>query len=119
VMADDATGIHDRFTTLGARNAMLGLGLACLIVLTGWLLFREAAVAGRVPRLLIFAGLAALVLAVGVRLVAAASALGADLDATTRAVAVAGEQGLDFGGWVLVASGLAVLLSEPREPRVV
>jgi hypothetical protein len=117
VMADDATGLHDRLATFGAGEALLGLALACVLAVTGWLLLREAALARRVPRLLIFVGLAALALAVGVRLVAAASAVGAGLDTTTRALGVAGEQGLDFGGWVLVAAGLFVLVGPRRETR--
>ena len=117
VMADDATGLHDRLD-LSARKAMLGLAFACLLALTAWLLLREAALATRAPRVLLVLGLAALASAVAVRVIEEASAVGAGLDATEKALGVAAEQGLDFAGWVLVATGLYALLAERKEDEL-
>lgn len=117
VMADDATGLHDRLD-LSARKAMLGLAFVCLLALTAWLLLREAVLASRAPRVLLVVGLSALASAVLVRIIEEASQVGTTLDATTRVFGVAAEQGLDFGGWVLVATGLYALLAEStEEPR--
>jgi hypothetical protein len=59
VMADDATGLHDRLD-LSAKKAMLGLAFVCLLALTVFLLLREAVLAGRAPRVLLVVGLSAL-----------------------------------------------------------
>jgi hypothetical protein len=116
VMVDDATGFHDRSeNSLSANEAVLGLAIVCLLALTAWLLLREAALASPATRLLLVVGLSALASAVVVRLIAAASGVGASLDTTTKALGVACEQGLDFGGWVLVATGLLALLAREGE----
>ena len=113
VMVDDATGFHDRLgVSLDVDAAVLGLGT--VLTVAAWLLLREAAVARRGPRLLLVVGLSALASAVVVRLVAA-TGVGADLGATTKALGVACEQGLDFGGWVLLAMGLFALLAEESD----
>lgn len=117
VMVDDATGFHDRLGASAAVNEAV-LGFAIVLALTAWLLLREAALAGRAPRLLLVVGLSALVSAVLVRFVEGATAVAAGLDATPKALGIACEQGLDFGGWVLVAFGLFALLADERDrPR--
>lgn len=116
VMFDDATGIHDRLRdTPRAGDVALGVAVVCVLGLTLVLLCAEAARATVAPRQLLAVGLVALVAAVAVRVIAAVSGVGATLHTAERALGVVGEQGLDFGGWLLVACGLlGVLVAESQ-----
>jgi hypothetical protein len=116
VMIDDATGLHDRLGSAPRRDqVLLALAIACALALTAWLLGQEAVLAARAPRLLLVVGVSVLVAAVLVRLIGAASGVGANLHGTPKALGIACEQGLDFGGWVLVALGLlAIVAGEDR-----
>jgi hypothetical protein len=110
--ADDATGVHDRIRDL-PRTVELGAAaaFALLLGLVLVLLLLEARQAPPVARWLLGAGLVALGLAVVVRVVGAAGNVGHGIGDTKKAFGVAAEQGLDLGGWILVASGLAASLA--------
>jgi len=115
---DDATGLHDRIRDL-PRNSELAAAMtfALLLGLALVLLVREARGAPRAARRLIVAGLFALGLAVAVRIVGAAADVGRGIGETKKALGVAAEQGLDLGGWLLVAAGLAsAVLGEAYSP---
>ena len=115
---DDATGLHDRIRDL-PRTAELAaaLAFALLLGLVLVLLTLEARHAPATARRLLAAGLVALGLAVAVRIVGAAANVGHGIGETKKAVGVAAEQGLDLGGWFLVAAGLAsALVAEAYSP---
>ena len=115
---DDATGLHDRIRDL-PRTAELAaaVAFALLLGLVLVLLTLEARHAPAAARRLLAAGLVALGLAVAVRIVGAAANVGQGIGETKKAVGVAAEQGLDLGGWFLVAAGLAsALVAEAYSP---
>lgn len=115
---DDATGLHDRIRSL-PRSFELAVAVAFALLL-GFvlgLLMVEARQAPAAARRLLVAGLLALGLAVAVRIVGAAADVGRGMGETKKALGVAAEQGLDLGGWFLVAAGLAsALLAEVYSP---
>ncbi len=61
---------------------------------------------------MIRAGLIALAAAVATRAVGAAFTLEGTFNSTLRPFAVAGEQGLDLAGWILVTAGYAAILRD-------
>ena len=129
---DDATGAHDRLREFrvsalpGPPRTAEAVALAAFVLLLAIvfvLLWAESerAPAGARPMMLV--GLLALTVAVGTRLVGAVFGRHETYSDVVRAVGVAVEQGLDLGGWILVASGYALSvrdsgpLSLPRRFR--
>jgi hypothetical protein len=114
---DDATGVHDRLHELrvasllgppaAAAAAALG-AFALLLALVFVLLWAETGQAQAGARWMIRAGLLALAAAVATRVVGATFTLVGTFSTALRAFAVAGGQGLDLAGWILVAAGYAV-----------
>jgi hypothetical protein len=112
---DDATGLHDRIRDLPRTPALAAaVGFALLLGLVLVLLTVEARQAPSAARRLLAAGLLALGVAVLVRVVGAAADVGRGIGETKKALGVAAEQGLDLGGWFLVAAGLAASLARPE-----
>ena len=114
---DDATGAHDwmrgfRMSSLPGPPRTAGavaLGaFALLLAIVFVLLWGES---GRAPvraKAMVRAGLVALAFAVVTRLVGAVFGRHETYDDVVRAIGVAVEQGLDLGGWILVAAGYAL-----------
>jgi hypothetical protein len=122
---DDATGFHDRLRGLqlaalpgppDAARAGAVAAFAMLLALVFVLLWAEAGRAQEDARRMIRVGLLALAAAVVTRVVGAALTLEGTFSSTLRAVAVAGEQGLDLAGWILVTAGCAVSLRHSSSP---
>jgi hypothetical protein len=118
---DDATGFHDRLRGLraaslpgppGAAGAGALVAFAMLLALVFVLLWAETGRTQEGARWMIRAGLIALAAAVATRAVGAAFTLEGTFSSTLRAFAVAGEQGLDLAGWILVTAGYAVILRD-------
>jgi hypothetical protein len=113
---DDATGFHDRLHRLRAAwlpgppgvAAAAAAGIfALLLALVFLLLWIEAAQAQASARRMIQVGLLALAAALATRVVGAAFAVEGTFSSALRAFGVAGEQGLDLAGWILVTVGFA------------
>ena len=115
---DDATGLHDRIRDFPHPfDVTAAVAFALLLGLVLVLLALEARQAPSVARRLLAAGLLVLGLAVAVRVVGAATNVGQGIGETKKALGVAAEQGLDLGGWLLAAAGLAsALLAERYSP---
>jgi hypothetical protein len=113
---DDALGLHDRIRALpGATAAAAAAAFGAILALVLVLLSGEARRAQVAAQRLLVVGLLALVAGVVVRLIGAFFTLEGAVGGTTKAVGVAVEQGLDLGGWILVAAGLlAALLERPQ-----
>jgi hypothetical protein len=113
---DDAMGLHDRIRALpGTTAAAAAAAFAAVLALVLVLLSGEARRTHVAARRLLMVGLLALVAGVVVRLIGAFVTLEGAVGGTTKAVGVAVEQGLDLGGWILVAAGLlAALLERPH-----
>jgi FtsH-binding integral membrane protein len=110
---DDATGLHDRIRDFPHTfEVAAAVAFALLLGLVLVLLALEAREAPSAARRLLAAGLLVLGLAVAVRIVGAAGEVGRGIGETKKALGVAVEQGLDLGGWILVASGLAASLRD-------
>lgn len=118
---DDATGFHDSLRELrlawlpGPPDTVRAgalVAFALLLALVFVLLWSETSRAQDDARWMIRAGLFALAAAVATRVVGAAFTLEGTFSSTARAFAVAGEQGLDLAGWILVAAGYAVSLRD-------
>ena len=119
--ADDATGVHDRLPALRAASlpgppralaAAALLAFALLLALVFLLLWAESRRASGWARTMMRAGLVALAAALTVRALGAGLVRGETFGEVFRALAVAGEQGLDLAGWLLVAAGYAVSLRD-------
>jgi MFS family permease len=114
---DDATGVHDRLRRLPrAEEAVAAAGFALLLVLVLVLLAAEAIHAAGAARRLLGVGILALAAAVAVRVAGAYAHAGSTLGGTTKAIAVAVEQGLDLGGWILVGAGLLAAVAARAQP---
>jgi hypothetical protein len=117
--ADDILALHERIAIdqLGpiphASRLIWPLVFGPILVLTGWLLLRGARDASRGVRRLTIAGLAALVVAV---LMEAATpvlfALGQGHGSIPYELESVVEEGLELGGFVLIATALAAQVTE-------
>lgn len=114
---DDATGAHDRMRGFrmsalpGPPRTAEAVALAAFALLLAIVFVLLWAESGRAPvraKAMMRAGLVALAFAVVTRLVGAAFGRHETYDDVVRAVGVAVEQGLDLGGWLLVAAGYAL-----------
>lgn len=113
----DAMSLHDRIRALLLpTEAAAGASFAAVLVLVFVLLTAEARRTHVAARRLLIAGLLALTAGVAVRLVGAFVTITATVGGTAKAVAVAVEQGLGLGGWILVATGLLAALLERAQP---
>jgi hypothetical protein len=114
---DDALGLHDRIRALPTpANAATGVLFGSLLALVLALLLVERARAPIVAHGILVGGLVALVAAVGVRLAGAFVTGETTVGDTVRVLGVAAEQGLDLGGWILLAAGLAASLRASAQP---
>jgi mannose/fructose/N-acetylgalactosamine-specific phosphotransferase system component IIC len=114
---DDATGAHDRMRGFrmsslpGPPRTAEAVTLAAFVLLLAIVFFLLWAEGGGAPgraKGMMRAGLLALAFAVVTRLVGAVFGRDGTYDDVVRAVGVAVEQGLDLGGWILVAAGYAL-----------
>jgi len=117
---DDATGTHDRLRDLrvesipGPSEAPAAIALvafAALLAVVFLVLWTESGQVSADARRLIRVGLLALASAVLLRVIGAAFAR-ETFGESVRALGVAVEQGLDFVGWIMVATGFAVALRD-------
>jgi len=114
---DDATGAHDRIRGFRisalpgpprTAEAVALAAFALLLAIVFVLLWAESDRAPARAKAMMRAGLLALAFAVVTRLVGAVFGRHETYSDVVRAVGVAVEQGLDLGGWILVAAGYAL-----------